>query len=193
MNNTQKIPFQVSLGATAKSGAESAISLLSRSLPASVVKVMNSRVVVKFEVLSDYNLPEIEVPVVGSEYVRIPIQKGDKGILIPCDTSVSEISGEADGAPSLDSPPNLSALMFLPLGNKKWKAVNERELTLTGLDDVLLRDDVHQLKIEDQFASWNLLVTRLNTLLVTIGAGLTTPTVLTPLDAVELNPVKDRE
>lgn len=193
MNNVQKIPFQQSLGATAKSGAESAISMLSRSLPASVTEVKNSRVKVKFEVLSDYNLPEIEVPIAGSEYVREPIQKGDRGVLIPCGTSVSEISGEAEGAPNLDTPPNLSALIFFPIGNKKWKAINPRELTLTGLDDVLLRDDIHQLKIEDQYASWNLLVSRLNALLLTIGAGLTTPTVLTPLDAVELNPVKDRQ
>lgn len=192
MDNSQKIPLQVSLGKLAKRGADEAISLLAKSLPASIVKMNGSIATVKFELLSDYNLPQIDVPVLESAYIRQPLQPGDMGILIPCDASLAAVSGMGQNTADLSTPPNLSAMLFVPISNKKWAAVDDKMLVLTGISDVMLRDTSHQLQLENEYASWNSLIQQLNTLLTTIGPLLTTPTVLTPFVAATLNPVKAR-
>ena len=193
MSNSQKLLFQKSLAEIASGGANDAISLLARTLPASVIVAKGSIVEVKFELLTEYNLPPIKVPVAGSEYVREPIQPGDKGILIPCGASISAVSGQGENTADLSVPANLSAFVFMPIGNAKWKSVDAGSLVLSGLTDVLLRNTVHQMKIEDVFLSWNTLIADLNNLLLQIGPLLTTPTVLAPLDPATLNPVKVRQ
>jgi len=193
MSNSQKLLFQKSLAEIASGGASDAISLLARTLPASVIAVNGSIAEVKFELLTEYSLPPIKVPVVGSEYVREPVQPGDKGILIPCGASISAISGQGENTADLSVPANLSSFVFMPIGSAKWKSVDAGSLVLSGLADVLLRNTVHQMKIEDVFLSWNTLIADLNNLLLQIGPLLTTPTVLTPLDPATLNPVKVRQ
>jgi len=200
-STAQKLPFQVALGNIAKKGANDAINLLGISLPASVVSVSGSFVKVKFEILSDYNLPEIDVPVIGSEYIRIPLQSGDKGVLIPCDANIAGITGQDGRTSDMTAPANLSALMFFPIGNKNWKSVNPDMLTLTGRSDVIVRDDSHQVQLEDVNASWQSLIQQINNLLLIIGpainaAALTTagipPVTLTAIPTTT-NPVKTRE
>jgi hypothetical protein len=193
MSNSQKLSIQTALGNIAKNGAEDVVSLLARALPASVVTVNGSIVRIKFEVLTEYNLPILEIPVAGSAYVREPIQIGDKGMVIPCGASIAAVSGMGQNTADLSSPPNLSALVFFPLGNKLWSPVDSKMLVLSGITDVMLRDAVHQVQLETVFASWNALISQLNTILGTIGPLLTTPQVLGPLDAVTLNPVKPRQ
>lgn len=188
MNNTQKLPFQISLGMTARKGAESAIGLLARSLPASVVEANGSIVKVKFEVLSEYNLPEIEVPVAGSEYVRIPLKKGDKGILVPCEADISGVCGTSTNTADLETPPNLSSLWFVPIGNKEWGSVDAEMLTLTGRSDVMLRDDANQVQLEDVNTSWQSLISQLNAWVpILAGVGAAVPQI-----TANTNPVKPR-
>jgi len=192
MSNSQKLLFQKALAQIATAGADDAISLLAKSLPASVILATGSIATVKFELLTEYNLPPIKVPIIGSAYVREPIQPGDKGMLIPCGASVSAVTGQGENTADLSTPGNLSSFVFVPLGNAKWEKVDSQMLILTGITDVMLRDTVHQMKLEDVFLSWNTLITDLNNLLSQIGPLLTTPTVLSPLVAETLNPVKPR-
>lgn len=189
--NSQKLPFQQSLARLAQSRAKEAIGLLAMSLPASIIEVNGAVAKVKFEVLDEYNLPEIEVPISGSEYVRIPLQPGDKGILVPCEASIFGVSGMSTNVADLTTPANLSSLMFVPIGNKKWKSVDGKMLVLTGMSDVIIRDDANQLQLSDEKSSWESLIQQINQLLLVIGPLLTTPTVLTPITA-NTNPVKPR-
>lgn len=186
-----KTPLQVALGNVAKTGAKDAISLLGSNLPASIVSINGSIATVKFEVLSDYNLPHITVPVLTSQYVREPLQQGDMGILIACDASISAISGMGQNKANLSQPANLSALAFLPIGNKNWKSVDPNMLVLTGLNDVMIRDNTHQVQLEDLNTAFTSLIADINNRLSIIGPLLTTPTTLVPIPSTD-NPVKPR-
>jgi len=199
-NAAQKFPLQVSLGNIAKKGANDAISLLGMSLPCSIVSVSGAFVTVKFEILSDYNLPQIQVPVLGSLYVREPLQAGDKGVLIPCDASIAGITGQDGSTADMSPPANLSGLMFLPIGNMNWKSVDPSMLTLTGLSDLMVRNNSHQLQLEDINTAWNTLISDINALLLIIAPAINAaantfagipPVVLTPIP-VTVNPVKPR-
>lgn len=192
MNNAQKFSFQESLGKIAEQAADQAVNIFARPFPASIVSINGYIAKVKFEILSDYNLPIIEVPIIGSKYITLPLQSGDKGILIPCGASISAICGLGGNTADLTIPPNLASFVFLPIGNKDFEQVDSSTLVLTGISEIMLRNSQHQLKLEDEKLSWTNLVTQINALLLTIGAGLTTPTVLTPLNDLALNPVKVR-
>ena len=199
-NSAQKFPLQISLGNIAKKGANDAISLLGMSLPASVVSVSGAFVTVKFEILSDYSLPQITVPVLGSLYVREPLQAGDKGVLIPCDANIAGITGQDGSTADMTAPANLSGLMFMPIGNMNWASVDPSMLVLTGLSDLMVRNNSHQLQLEDINTAWTTLISDINALLLIIApainaAALTVagipPVVLTPIP-VNVNPVKPR-
>jgi len=199
-NSAQKFPLQISLGNIAKKGANDAISLLGMSLPASVVSVSGAFVTIKFEILSDYSLPQITVPVLGSLYVREPLQAGDKGVLIPCDANIAGITGQDGSTADMTAPANLSGLMFMPIGNMNWKSVDPSMLVLTGLSDLMVRNNSHQLQLEDINTAWTTLISDINALLLIIApainaAALTVagipPVVLTPIP-VNVNPVKPR-
>jgi len=199
-NSAQKFPLQISLGNIAKKGANDAISLLGMSLPSSVVSVSGAFVTVKFEILSDYSLPQITVPVLGSLYVREPLQTGDKGVLIPCDANIAGITGQDGSTADMTAPANLSGLMFMPIGNMNWKSVDPSMLVLTGLSDLMVRNNYHQLQLEDINTAWTTLISDINALLLIIAPAINAaaqtvagipPVVLTPIP-VTVNPVKPR-
>lgn len=96
---------------------------------------------VKFELANvPFTLPEITVPVVGSEYVRLPIQFGMKGFVIAANAYLGGVSGLGGGAADLTGRPNLANLAFVPIGNRDWSAtLNPNALDLYGPEGVILR------------------------------------------------------
>jgi len=190
----QKFHFGQLFGEAARGGAETMLSLIARSLPASIDSVNGSMAKVKIEIGSDFNFPLIDVPIQGSQYVREPFQKGDKGIVMPCDASIAAMIGLKNASATLDQPGNLSALIFIPLGNSQWTSVDGQMLVLTGLSDVMVRDNTHQVQLEDlntMLAALSNLITTLNTNFATIGPFLTTPQTFAAIAAIP-NAVKPR-
>jgi len=147
MSNSQKVNFQQSLNQAAINRAADAIQLLGKALPASVVSINGAIVTVKFEVLTErpkYNLPHVTIPLFGSEYVRLPIHAGCKGIVLPADAFIGNMSGLGIGTPDLTQPANLSALVFLPIGNSGWSTVDPNAVTVYGPNGVVMRDSANQ-------------------------------------------------
>lgn len=139
--NVQRIPLGLSLAEIARQGAESVVERLGQSMPCSVVSVSGSIVTVKFEMTAaPLTLPQVTMPVFGPEYIRYPIQKGDKGMAVSADYYLGKMSGLGTGTADLREPPNLSALVFLPIGNKNWSTVDKDAVTLYGPNGVVLRD-----------------------------------------------------
>jgi hypothetical protein len=110
---------------------------------------------------------------------------------MPVDASIFTVAGITQGTANLNPMPNLSNLVFFPVGNKLWPSVDPLSLVLTGINDVMIRDKTHQTSLEKENIAWTTLIADLNTLLLTIGAGLTTPTVLPPILAT-INPITAR-
>jgi len=113
-----------------------------RGWPCSVVSVIGSIVTVKFEIQSQFTIQQIRIPLFGPEWIRYPIQEGTKGMAIPADTTLGHMSGLGPSTPpSLVSPFNLGALVFLPIANKDWTApIDPNKLELYGPAGVVIHD-----------------------------------------------------
>lgn len=141
-DNAQKTPLARSLNRFAEQKILDAMQLLGQQLPASVKAVAGSIVTVNFEVnAAPFTLPTVTIPLFGPEYIRYPIQIGDKGFVVAADAYLDGMSGLGAGLTDLSMPANLAALVFFPIGNKTWSApTNPNALELYGPDGVVLRD-----------------------------------------------------
>jgi len=139
--NAQKIPLSLSINQAMSRASESRVQQLGKCLPCSVVSVDGAMITVKFEVKADpLTLPQVKMPLFGPEYVRYPIQAGDKGFAISADAYLGQMSGLGDGTADLTVQPNLSTLAFMPCGNKNWRSVDHDAVVIYGPNGVVVQD-----------------------------------------------------
>lgn len=104
--------------------------------PCSVLSVdpINAIVTVNFEVDTEglFTFPQVTCPIIGSKYIRIPVQVGDTGICISASTQIGNITGLGSGLPSLIPPSNLGALVFVPIGNSNWTTTDLNSIVITS-------------------------------------------------------------
>jgi hypothetical protein len=116
-----------------------------------VSKVISSAIVeVNFEINEpNITFPKVQVPVAYPEYIRYPIKVGDRGMTVPADVWLGNITGTgATTPPDLTRPQNLAALAFIWLGNKNWSATDDpNALVLYAPNGVILRDTNSNTKI----------------------------------------------
>ncbi len=143
-DNSLKTPLFRAMNDFAVSRINDAIQNLAKGLPCSVVSCTGSIVTVKFEIVSGFTLPQVTLPMFGGEYIRYPTQPGDKGVVIPMDADIAAISGLGTGTADLSQPGNLTALVFLPISNTAWSAVDPNAVTIYGPNGVVLRDTQSQ-------------------------------------------------
>lgn len=190
MNNSQKTPIVTALPGAIRRQIDYAMELVGETLPASVVEVMGSIVKVKFEVTSVNTLPQVTVPLIGSEYIRLPIQAGCKGVVRACDASIGGMSGLGLGTADLSNPGNLSALVFEPIGNNGWTAPESADaLEMYGEDDGVW---IKNKQNKDWYARWTSNgITLTNTggtvAIIMTSAGIEVKGVVTFDDAVIMN------
>ena len=145
-NSALKTPLAYSLPAIGRATAKDAVNNLPQGLPCSVTEVVSSGIVtVKLEVSASlWTLPLITVPVNWSEYTRLPIQVGTKGVLVAAGTRLGHLSGLGGGPPLLtDQPGNLSTFSFEPLGSTEWaNPIDPNAVELYGVNSsgVILHD-----------------------------------------------------
>lgn len=140
MDQSRKLPIFSSLAAGAKQQSDRAVQMDCRSMPATVVSMSGSIATVNFELDSGYPLPQIQVPVFGSEYIRQPLQKGCKGVVISSDYYIGGMSGLGAGKATTVKRGNLSNLVFFPIGNVSWSSYDAGLLTLYGVSGVKILD-----------------------------------------------------
>lgn len=167
MSDQQKISLQSSLNRVGMARAADAIRILGKALPCSVVSRTGQIATVKFELNTNFTLPQITLPIFGAEYIRLPIKAGDKGVVFPVDAGIGHISGlGAATPPDMTAPGNLSALVFCPIGNKNWASVSDpNAVTIYGPNGVVLEDTNGQSSIKVQPGS-----------VVILAAGVSTST-----------------
>lgn len=148
MTNAQKTPVVKSLSNFAQKKIAEQLQLAGKSLPVSIVSVAGSIVKVNFEIQSDKTLPQIDVPVCFPEYIRVPFQAGDFGVVVPSDVFLGGITGLGSGTASLVQPANLSPLVFVPVGNANWAAPTDPDkIELYGNDGFILRNKANDYSI----------------------------------------------
>jgi len=139
-DNSLKNPLFRSLSNATQTKILDAITLSGKALPCHVISAQGAMITVAFDLQSTYTLPQITIPLFGPVYIRYPIQPGDLGIVIPADARLGYTSGQGGGLADLSQPANLAALVFLPIGNTQWSAVDPNAVTIYGPNGVVLRD-----------------------------------------------------
>lgn len=139
MSSGQKLNFQKSLSSFAEDKIADGQQIMGRTLPAVVVAQSGRMVTVNVSLNSGFTIPELTVPIMGPQYIRYPMQEGDKGVLIPMSVYMTEMSGQG-GVADLTIPQNLSAMVYLPFSNTQWEAVDPNTLVMYGPEGVTLRD-----------------------------------------------------
>lgn len=120
---------------------QDALEVSGKVLPVTVVKQSGNMITVSFSLTNiPYTLPQVTIPIFGPQYIRYPMQSGDRGIVIPADTYIGGVSGQGGGTADMTQPGNLSALVFLPISNTEWDIVDGDVLTLYGPEGVTIRD-----------------------------------------------------
>lgn len=141
MSIEQKLNFGRNMNRFAEKKLEDALQKVGKILPARVVKQDGRMVTVAFELRdTPFVLPQVTVPLFGPQYIRYPMQPGDKGIVIPADTYLGGVSGLGGGIADLTPPDNLSSLLFLPISNTEWEGVDGQVVTIYGPEGVTIRD-----------------------------------------------------
>ena len=142
MSIGQKIPFAASMTNFVKGAIDGRSQLNGQQLPCSVVAIDGSMVTVKFELTSNITFPQITVPQAISRYARQPTQVGDKGFLVSADVYLGGMTGLGGGVANysrLDA--NLSTLVFVPLSNTNFPAVDANAYNITGPNGAVIKDD----------------------------------------------------
>lgn len=139
-NNAQKTPMGRSFNQFTERKILDALQVTGRALPCSVVSVDGAIITVQFEVTGPFTLPQVSIPLFGPEYVRYPIQPGDQGVAFAADARLGGVSGLSAGVTDLAQPANLGSLVFFPIGNATWGAVDPQSVTIYGPNGVVLRD-----------------------------------------------------
>lgn len=141
MTINQRLNFGKSMNNFSEEKIKQAMELAGKVLPATVVSRSGKMVTVSFSLTNiPFTLSQVTIPLFGPEYIRYPMQPGDKGIVIPADAYIGGMSGQGGGTADLTQPPNLSALTYLPISNTEWEEVDGEVLTMYGPEGVTIRD-----------------------------------------------------
>lgn len=142
MANEQKTPLARTLPLFAQRKAQDEIAKQGKALPGVVTAVSGQLVTVGFQV-QGIMLQPVQMPIFGAEYVRLPVQVGDKGVAFPADVYLGGISGMGQGTADTTLQGNLSTLVWFPIGNKAWTlptGADANTLALYGHLALLLLD-----------------------------------------------------
>jgi hypothetical protein len=145
----QKIPLQRSLPAFTRARILDEIAKRGYALPCHIVGItLPVFVTVAFD-LADVSLPQVTIPVYGSQYQRQPYQIGDGGFTFPLAVDISAACGLGTGLPSINQlPANLSSLYWFPGGNKSFPAVDDPDKhVIYGPNGFELRDSANLVSI----------------------------------------------
>ena len=145
-DNSDKTPLGRSLNELATTRALGEIYRTGQGLPCHVKAVQvggpNCAVVtVAFDITSTvFTLPMVDMPVFGPEYIRYPLQVGDRGMAVSADAYLGGTTGMGGGTADLTRRANLSTLMFMPMGHVDWSNVDPNAVTVYGPNGAVVRD-----------------------------------------------------
>ena len=141
MSNGQKRPLSRTLNEFVNSSISTANNKLGQILPCRVTAVNGAIVTVNFEIeAGNQTFAPVTCPIAESTYVRLPVQVGDFGICISADVRLGGISGLGLGKAPLGLPSNLGGLVFVPIGNKNWSAVDPNAVNINAPNGAVIRD-----------------------------------------------------
>ena len=148
MSDGQKRPLSRTLNEFVNNNILTANNRMGQILPCRVTAVNGAIVTVNFEIESGkQTFAPVTCPIAESTYVRLPVQVGDFGICVAADTRLGGISGLGLGKAPLGNPSNLGGLVFVPIGNKNWEAVDPNAVNINAPNGAVIRDTANNCTI----------------------------------------------
>lgn len=144
MSSYQKQPTVKSLALAMQRRALDEVQKRGTALPGHVVAVDGPFVTVNFDV-QNANLGKLTLPLPWPEYIRLPIQVGDKGFAFPVGIPLGVATGEGGAANAMTLHGNLATLVWFPVANKNWTAppgADANTLALYGKTALELLDSI---------------------------------------------------
>ena len=144
MANEQKTPMARSLPVFAQARALAEIAKRGLALPGHVTSITGQIVTVNFDV-KGLTLNQVQMPLFGPEYIRYPVQVGDKGVAFPASVYIGGVSGLGTGTADDTIQGNLSTLVWFPIANQAWATPpgsNANTLAMYGHAGLLLLDSL---------------------------------------------------
>jgi hypothetical protein len=139
-DNFAKLWLQKSQNQLAINRAAQEIQKQGRALPCRVTNVSGQIVTVEFELdTAPWTLPPISIPKAESPWIIQSTQVGDKGVTMPADVYLGGISGLGGGTASFTRRGNLSALVFVPVGNTSTTPIDPNATQVQGPNGAILR------------------------------------------------------
>lgn len=140
MSNSQKTPFAISVQNFVQDAITDNLQGLGQVLPCSIIKVEGAIVTVNFEIDNEkFTPPPVRCATISSQYIRVPLQVGDKGVCVAANARLGGVNGLGSGVASLVNPSNLGGLVFLPIGNINFEAVDAQANVLIAPNGAVLR------------------------------------------------------
>lgn len=136
-NIALKVPFNVSLNQFGQQLSYDYSKWIGQALPCHVVAREGAIVTVAFDVQpqAGITIPQTKIPILESQYVKLPIKIGDRGVTLPVMASIASAAGlGGEAAPFLNSTFNLSSLVFVPIGNSGWSNPDGTATIVTSQD-----------------------------------------------------------
>lgn len=153
MVDNLKTPLGDNLNRFVSGKTQDISNLAGKSLPASVVAVdpTGTIVTVKIEIQSTQQFPQVTCPVGCSQWLRHPVQAGDKGLLVAADAYMGGMSGLGGGVATLAQLPNLTTLVWFPVGNANFTALRPEEQNkplINGPQGVFLKSTGNEIEFD---------------------------------------------
>jgi len=141
-DNSQTTPLARALTRFVQGEIDKQVQQFGQSLPVSVVAIDGPFVTVQFDVQSTITFPNMKVAQAISRYARPPTQVGDKGFVVASDVYLGGATGLGGGyANYLRGESNLSTLVYVPLSNTSWPAVDANAYNITAPNGAVIKDD----------------------------------------------------
>ena len=142
MSIEQKVPFAVSISNLIQNKLGENEQAFGFQLPCRVIAVNGAIVTVNFEIDTggEFTFPPVVCPIAQSTYIRLPVQVGDLGMCIAANARLGGVTGLGQGLAPLGLPFNLGALVYVPIGNADWSAVDPNAVNINAPNGVVLRD-----------------------------------------------------
>ena len=140
----QKKPLNEMLNEWWNLKGDSYDQLQGRAIPAEIVGVdpTNTIATVKFNIVDDVaTFPQVTCAIATSEWLVAPLLAGTKGFVVSAQLYLGGVTGLGDGQATLDQLPNMSTMVFIPLGNVDFNEVPDPEMTwIRGPKGIILQD-----------------------------------------------------
>ena len=111
-----------------------------RALPVTVSKQMGEHIEANADIKGNFTIPKWEIAQGFSQWIRLPTQVNDQGLLLLADHYLGGHTNLGGGTASYYYQPNLTPAVFIPTSRSDWSVRDYNAVFINGPNGVVLQD-----------------------------------------------------